>query len=137
MKQLCFCLLTILFVFSGCDYQGSYTFKVKNETSKLITIKFSNNPSYVYGSSENSEEVTISPQEEKIVREIYAPLNNRAHNCLQEHGISFFTELVFDTYVDGVKLEKQLWQPENWIYQCLDDWYAEYTLFITEELLNE
>jgi hypothetical protein len=137
MRKLYFCLLIILFVLSGCDYQGSYTFKVKNESSKEITLKFSNNPSYVYGSSDNREEVTILPQEENIVRVIYAPLNDRAHNCLQEHGISFFTKLVFDTYIDGVKLEKQLWQPDNWTYKGKGDWDAEYRLVITEGLLNE
>jgi hypothetical protein len=134
MKKLCFCLLTILFVLSGCDYEGDYTFNVKNETSKVIILKFSNP---TYGGSQNSEEVTIASQEEKIVRVIYAPINDPAHNCLQEHGMSFFSGLVFDTYIDGVKIEKQLWQPDNWTYKWLDKWGAEYRLAITDELLNE
>lgn len=123
-----------LFLLIGCDYQGSYIFIVKNETSKNVVLKFSNNTDYSTGHSENQQTVTILKGVEKVIRIIDAPLNSPAHDCLNMHGMTFFEELAFDTYLDNVKIEKQLWLPENWTYRETSKWTAEYTLTLTEEL---
>jgi hypothetical protein len=51
------------------------------------------------------------------------------------HGIEYFSELVFDTYVNGEKLEKRLWEAKNWTYHETDRWSGEYRMMITNELL--
>jgi len=136
MKKVFSLFVLSLFIFSGCDYWGFYTFIVKNSTQETITLKFLNNPSYDKH-DENNEEVILLPNEEKIVRIVDAPLNSPAHDCLTEHGIGFFNELVFDTYVNGEKLEKQLWQAENWTYKKKSKYSAEYNMTITNELIEE
>ena len=135
MKKVFSLLVLSLFIFSGCDYWGFYTFKIKNSTQETITLKFLNNSSYERH-DENNEEVILLPDEEKVVRIVDAPLNSPAHDCLTEHGIGFFTELVFDTYVNDEKLEKQLWQAENWVYRHKSKWAAEYYMTITEEMID-
>jgi len=134
MKNL-FYIFILLTLFS-CDYQGSYTFKAKNETSKNIEFRFYYESSQYSSSEEYGQTINLSQGEEKIIRIIDAPLNSEAHDCLKEHGMAYFDELVFDTYVDSIKIEKQLWQPENWIYEKNSKWSADYTLIITDELID-
>ena len=129
-------VVLILFSLFGCDYEGYYTFKVKNETSKKIELRFKNDSLYYSGDKENRDTVYVQSGEEKAVIVIYAPLNSQAHDCLHEHGMTYFKDLVFDTYVDTVKIEKQLWQPDNWTYRKCSKWSAEYKLSITDELLQ-
>ena len=135
MKKAFSLFILSLFVLSGCDYQGSYTFKVKNATQKTITLKFEYD-SRPY-QTENKKEVVLLPAEEKIIRVIDAPLNSPAHDCLVEHGMGYFNELVFDTYVDDENLEKQLWQAENWTYRKLSKWSGEYTMTITNDMIKK
>jgi len=134
MKKIFSLLIFSIFIFSGCDYWGSYTFNVKNETQDTITLKFVNELSQ---DNQNPNEIVLLPTEEKTVITIGAPLNSPAHDCLNEHGMAFFTELVFDTYVNGEKLEKQLWQPENWTYHYKSKYSAEYSMTITEEMIEK
>ena len=136
MKQVFFLFILSLFIFTGCDYQGTYTFKVKNSTQETITLKFLNK-SWSGNVDINKGEVILEPLEEKKVRIVYAPLNDAAHDCLTQHGMAYFEELVFDTYVNGKKLEKQLWQAENWVYRHQSKWSAEYTMTITDEMIEE
>jgi hypothetical protein len=89
MKKLFSLFILSLLCFSGCDYQGSYTFKVKNSTQETITLKFTNK-SWSGNLDINKEEVILVPLEEKTVRIVHAPLNSPAHDCLVEHGIAFF-----------------------------------------------
>ena len=135
MKKVFFLFIFSLLIISGCDYQGDYTFKVKNSTQETITLKFLNK-SWSGNPDVNNEEVILEPLEEKIVRIVYAPLNDAAHDCLTLHGIAYFDELIFDTYVNGEKLEKQLWQAENWIYRHKSKWSAEYTMTITNDMIE-
>jgi hypothetical protein len=136
MKKVFLLLILSLFIFSGCDYQGSYTFKIKNSTKETITLKFVDD-SYSKYHDENQEEVILLPQKEMIVRIVDAPLNSPAHDCLTDHGIAYFKELIFDTYVNGEKLEKQLWQAENWTYNKKSKWSAEYKMTITNEMIEK
>jgi hypothetical protein len=66
MKNL-FYIFILLTLFS-CDYQGSYTFKAKNETSKNIEFRFYYESSQ-YSSSEEyvdrADEIT-SPRRSKL-----------------------------------------------------------------------
>lgn len=134
MRKLFIALILSLFLFSSCDFQGFYTFKVKNSTQETIVLKFLNeSPPYQI---ENKEEVILLPNEDKTIRVIDAPLNSPAHDCLTEHGIGFFNILVFDTYVNDEKLEKQLWQAENWKYRSNSKWSADYSMTITNEMIE-
>ena len=134
MKKVFFLFILSLLFFSGCDYQGFYTFKVKNSTEETITLKFEYE-SRPY-QTENKKEVILLPAEEKVIRVIDAPLNSPAHDCLTEHGMGYFNELVFDTYVNDEKLSKQLWQAENWVYRHISKWSAEYTMTIINEMIE-
>ena len=135
MKKIFSLFILSLFILSSCDYWSSYTFKVINSTQETITLKFEYEL-YPY-QTENNEEVILLPAEEKVIRVIYGPLNSPVHDCLTEHGIAFFRELVFDTYVNNEKLEKQLWQAENWIYQHKSNYSAEYYMTITNEMIQK
>ena len=114
MKKVFSLFILSLLIFSSCDNIGLYTFKVKNSTQEIITFKFEYDA--LPYQTENKKEVILLPEEEKIIRVIDAPLNSPAHDCLAEHGMAYFNELVFDTYVNDDKLEKQLWQADNWKY---------------------
>jgi hypothetical protein len=133
-------IAAVLLSLISCDFQGSYTFKIKNETTKSIEVRFWNNDTYQLNNNDTSrvykERVLILNGQDKIIRVIDAPLNSPAHDCLKMHGLTFFRELVFDTYINGVLLERQLWQPENWTYKKSSKWSAEYSLTITDELIN-
>ena len=140
MKKVFILFILSLFVFSGCDYVGTFTFKIENATQETITLRFVNKS---HSSSlanrlgdGNEEEVILLPQEEKIIRVIDGQLNSRAHDCLTTHGIAFFNELVFDTYVNEEKLDKQLWQSENWTFRETSKWSAEYQMIITNEMIE-
>ena len=135
MKKVFSLFILSLLVFSGCDYQGSYTFKVKNSTQETITLKFEHEPRpYQTG---NKKEVTLLPAEETVIRIIDAPLNSPAHDCLTEHGMGYFNELVFETYINDEKLEKQLWQAENWTYHKNSKYSADYFMTITNEMIEK
>ena len=136
MKKEIIIIILSFFVFSGCDYAGVYTFKIKNSTQEKITLKFVNDvPTWdIY--NENKKEVVLLPTEEKTVR-IIEILNYKAHDCITEHGIASLKELVFDTYVNGEKIEKQLWQAENWTYQKKSKWLAEFNMTIINEMIEK
>lgn len=135
MRKVFSLFILSLFMFISCDYLGSYTFKIKNATQETITLKF-RNESNSYD-EENKEEVILLPTEEKIVRIIDGPLNSSSHDCLTEHGIAYFIELVFDTYVNGEKLERQLWQAENWTYHKNSKYSADYNMTLTDEMIKK
>jgi hypothetical protein len=136
MKKVFSLFILSLLIFSGCDYCGYYTFKVKNSTQETITLKFLNNSSYDRH-DENKEEVILLPSDEKVIRIVDAPLNSPAHDCLTEHGMGYFEELVFDIYVNDKKLEKQLWQAENWTYHKNSKYSADYSMTITNEMIEK
>lgn len=134
MRKLFYIIMAITLV--SCDYQGSYTFIAKNETSKNIELHFLYKNRNYADSSENGRIIKLTEGQEKTIRIINAPLNSKAHDCLREHGMSYFQQLVFDTFIDSVKIEKQLWQPENWDYEKKSKWAANYTLKINNELIS-
>ena len=137
MRKIFFLLILTLLI-SGCDSIGSYTFKVKNSTQETITLKFVNDISHEhYGHDVNKKEIILRPTEEKTVVILDSPLNSAAHDCLTDHGIAYFKGLVFDTYVKGEKLEKQLWQAENWSYHKNSKYSADYYMTITNEMIGK
>lgn len=134
MKKI-FISFFFLLLFSGCDEQGAYSFIIENKTEKNITIKFHIDSSCSFGKNEN--EVTILSEETKTIRIIEGALNSSAHDCLEDHGLKYFNELPFDTYIDGEKIEKELWQKENWTYHKKSSWNAEYKMTITNKSFED
>lgn len=134
-------LFLILASFFGCDFESSYSFIVKNSTDKTIELKFISSTDFSSGNQiekdNNKPVVVLLKDEEKTVRIIYGPLNSSAHDCLKEHGLCYFRDLVFDTYIDGLKLDKQIWQPENWEFNKVSKHSGDYKLMITSELINK
>lgn len=130
-----FSFLFIL-LFSSCDYQGSYSFLIENKTEKDVTIKFRNDS---YCSFHNNEkEVVILSGEEKKVRVIEGALNSSSHDWLKEQKETYLIdEILFDTYIGEERINKELWQRENWSYHKNGRWEAEYKMIITNELLEE
>jgi len=96
------------------DYSGTYWFTIKNSTQKTITLKFIK--SLDYGNNiKNMDEVILLPKQEKVVRTFL--LDGVYPNDVRKTSFNErFSELVFDTYVDGKKFDKELWQPENWTF---------------------
>ena len=135
MKKLSILFILSLILLSGCDFMGIFTFIIKNSSDTTITLKFQNKANFLPDGA--SEEMILLPSEEKIIRVIFGELNSPAHDCLTIHGIAYFKELVFDTYVNGVKLEKQLWQAENWTYCSTSKWNGEYRMIITNKMIDK
>lgn len=50
--------------------------------------------------------------------------------------MTYFEELIFDPYIDSVKLGKQLWDPVNWTYTSSSKWAATYYMAITGEMIE-
>ena len=138
MKKAHYWIFPVFFLLVACDYWATYTFEVENSTSKNIKLVFSN-PSNSFSNNENGEVIILLPKDKKTIRiiECVEEWNTYAHDCLHEHGIAFLKELVFDTYLDNVKIEKQLWQEHNWTYKKLSKMTATYSLTITEELCQQ
>jgi hypothetical protein len=127
-------VLVIVFSLPSCDYQGCSSSFVKNTTLKEIEIRFQNTS---YDRSEsNPQTVTIPAGEEKKIRTIWREVNSTAHNCLQVHDLSYLDELIFDVYINEKKVDSQIWLPENWIYEKIDDWEENYRITITPEMCN-
>ena len=137
MKKTFLLYILILITFNNCDFKSSYTFIAKNSTNDTIVMKFVNHDIYEY-SDVNKEEVVLNSQEEKIIRVVSSEkqFNSKAHDCLTMHGMDYFSELIFDTYVNNVKLEIQLYKAENWIYEKTSDFSATYYMTITNEMLE-
>lgn len=133
LKNIIF-LFLFLIQFS-CDYWGDYGFKLKNGTSKLVELRFNDTTVYKEGKDTVNHDIVIIPiGAEKTIRIIPSPLNTPAHDCLHEHGMTYFHELIFDTYLDGKKVNKQIWQPENWEYKKISKYSAEYKMTLTDQL---
>lgn len=132
-------LFIVLLSFSSCvqtDTSGTYWFIIKNSTQKTITLKFTK--SLDYGNDiKNMDEVILLPTQEKIVRTFLTDFGVYPHDVIKTSFNEMFSELVFDTYVDGKKLDKELWQPENWtFYAKKSEWEAEYKMIITDKNLG-
>lgn len=127
MRNLFATLLLPIFL-AGCDYQGTYTFDIENELSSIVKVVLIN---------QNNQEIVFQPNEKKTLIIIDAPINSPAHDCLKEHGIEYFNELVFDIYIDDVKLKKQLWQSQYWLYTKRSKYSAKYKLILTEEIIAQ
>lgn len=114
----------------SCDQLASYSFAIKNDTSNQIQLIFEN---YF---EEQKDTVLLSPNEEKVVTIITGSLNSPAHDCLHEHGMTYFQQLIFDTYINGEKIGKQFWHPDNWKFSSLSNWSANYSMTLTNELIE-
>lgn len=134
MKKIIISLFLILFLYS-CDTIGSYSIIVENKTETDITIKFHNDSHCSF--NDNPKDVIIMPGEDKIVRIIEGALNTPSHDWLSDIEDRHIKEILFDTYADGEKIEKELWQRENWTYHKIRRWKAEYKMVITNDLLEE
>lgn len=138
MKAIRYFFIVLLF-FNSCvqiDHVGTYRFVIKNSTQKTITLKFIK--SLDYGNNiKNLDEVTLFPAEEKVVRTFLID-DVYPNDVIKTQFDKWFSELVFDTYLDGKKLDKELWQPENWTYYYdkKSEWEAEYKMIITDKNLD-
>lgn len=132
MKKYLFLIIVSFLFFLGCgEPNGSYSFIIKNSTSETIKIKFLNN-----NNSIDMEEVILLSSEEKFVRLIDIGIGVYPSDFIKTHFYEDFSELIFDTYIDGNKLDKDLWLPENWTYSKKSEWEAEYKMTITNEMLD-
>jgi len=134
MKKIVSIIVLNFILLASCDFIGTYSFVIKNASDEIITLKFKNISSL--SPEENKEIVVLLPSEEKKVRDVSGQLNSRSHDCFTKHGIAYFRELVFDTYVNGEKLEKQLWHAENWTYYSKSFMYGVYMMTITNEMIR-
>lgn len=128
--------LLMLFL-QGCDYLSFYNYYISNELAEEVELRFywTSTSEYDEG-SENAESVIIKPQEKKLIRSLSGPLNSVVHDCMNEHGMTYSKEIIFDTYINGEKLEKQLWQPQNWSFKSNSKYSGEYTMVITEDMVK-
>ena len=137
MRTIHFLFIALLFL-SSCtytEYYSIYKFSMENTTQDTITIQFAE--PLDYGNNiENPNEVILLPRQEKIVRtflrETSYPIDYK-----EDVFYNIFRELVFDTYVNGEKLDKELWKYENWTYyEEKSKGNAKYKMIITDNILD-
>lgn len=130
--------LFLLLGVSSCtkEYINHYSFTIKNSTEDTITIKFLE--VLDYGNDiDNKQEVTIFPSEEKNIRN-FMFYSRESNDLIKTNFDTMFPELKFNTFINGVKLEKDLWLPDNWTYyKKPKKWEAEYKIIITDNMLGE
>jgi hypothetical protein len=66
-------------------------------------------------------------------------MNEEANDFLTDEIIinsGYWDILIFDTYINDEKLEKELWRANNWTYKRNSKWSAEYSLIITNQTIN-
>ena len=129
---LFFCML--LFTACEVDYEGHYDFWVKNESSKALTLRFTHENDTLYNPSDTLP-ILLNPGEEKVVRYIHLGWATFPSDIINAEFETFFQGIIFDTYVDGEKLDQQLWLPEYWSYERTSEWGARYSMTITEDML--
>ena len=137
MRTIHFLFIALLFL-SSCtytEYYSIYKFSMENTTQDTISIQFAE--PLDYGNNiENPNEVVLLPGQEKIVRtflrETSYPIDYK-----EDVFYNIFRELVFDTYVNGEKLDKELWKYENWTYyEEKPKGNAKYKMIITDNILD-
>ena len=137
MRTIHFLFIALLFL-SSCiytEYCSTYKFSMENTTQDTITIQFAE--PLDYGNNiENPNEVILLPRQEKIVRtflrETSYPIDYK-----EDVFYNIFRELVFDTYINGEKLDKELWKYENWTYyEEKSKGNAKYKMIITDNILD-
>ena len=137
MRTIHFLFIALLFL-SSCtytEYYSIYKFSMENTTQDTISIQFAK--PLDYGNNiENPNEVILLPRQEKIVRtflrETSYPIDYK-----EDVFYNIFRELVFDTYVNGEKLDKELWKYENWTYyEEKPKGNAKYKMIITDNILD-
>ena len=139
MKTIHFLFITLLFL-SSCiytEYCSTYKFSMENTTQDTITIQFAE--PLDYGNNiENPNEVILLPGQEKIVRTfIFDNLSRNTIDYKEDVFYNIFRELVFDTYVNEEKLDKELWKYENWTYyEEKPKGNAKYKMIITDNILD-
>ena len=139
MKTIHFLFITLLFL-SSCiytEYCSTYKFSMENTTQDTITIQFAE--PLDYGNNiENTNEVILLPGQEKIVRTfIFDNLSRNTIDYKEDVFYNIFRELVFDTYINGEKLDKELWKYENWTYyEEKSKGKAKYKMIITDNILD-
>ncbi|MCO5269048.1 MAG: hypothetical protein M9897_09160 [Brumimicrobium sp.] len=144
MKNIFFCTVLCFSLFFSCttdkDFWSTYSFNIKNDTQDTISIKFLKELNYDNSFNDNDiinwQEVVLYPEEKKDVRTFkLGGINPNDH--LKTSFDNMFSELIFNTYINGIKLEKDLWQPDNWVYQKISDREAEYKMTITDDMIGE
>lgn len=115
----------------GTDPVTLYHFIINNETDKILTLDFKNSLPYSIPAHPNSDEIVLLPNQEMRVRN-FAFDSPDVADCIKTDFDFLFGELVFDTYVDGEKTDKELWRPENWTFCPVSKNEAEYKMVITE-----
>lgn len=103
------------FLFVSCnrpDPVSFYHFIVKNETDKILTLDFKDSLPYTISTYPNPDRLVLEPNQEKRVRTFTTDAPNVA-DFRQSDFDFLFGGLVFDTYIDGRKIDKELWRSEN------------------------
>lgn len=122
------------FLFVSCngpDPVSFYHFIVKNETDKILTLDFKDSLPYTISTYPNPDQLVLKPNQEKRVRTFTTDAPNVA-DFRQSDFDFLFGGLVFDTYIDGRIIDKELWRSENWTFCSVSKNVAEYKMTITE-----
>lgn len=139
MKYLIFYSTLCLLLFISCGkkefFPTKYSFVITNSSQKTITLKFLKELDYG-NSIENKQEITLHPSEKKVIRTFTFEEFSEATDILNTVFNDRFIELKFDTYVDSIKLDKNLWEPINWTYKSISKNDAEYEMKITNNIIS-
>jgi len=128
MKKVFFLFVLTVFTFSGCSKMCEYRFKVKNVSQEKVTLM------------NEDKELELLPNEERIIFVGYDLTDIEAHDIYTDHEIidhGLWNELIFETYVNNEKLDKELWRPEYWTYKRISKWLAEYNMTITDKMIEK
>ena len=128
MKKVFFLFVLTVFTLAGCSKMCEYRFKMTNATQEKITLM-----------NEYSE-VELPPNEERIIFIGHDLSDIEAHDVYTEdeiinHGL--WNEMMFETYVNDEKLDKELWRPEYWTYKRISKWLGEYSMTVTNKMIEK
>ncbi len=115
---------------NGPDPVSFYHFIVKNETDKILTLDFKYSMPYSIPAYPNPDQLVLEPNQEMRVR----TFTNDAPNVADFRQSDFdflFDGLAFDIYVDGQKIDKELWRSQSWTFCQVSENVAEYRMTIT------
>ncbi len=135
MKRKHFLIVGVFaLLFVSCDRRPEpislYHFIVKNETDKTLTLEFKDSLPYTISAYPNPDRLVLNPNQEMRVK-TFAFESPRVADCIQSDFSFQFGALVFDLYVNGQQIDKELWRPERWTYCAVSKNVAEYKMTIT------
>ncbi|MDR0232354.1 MAG: hypothetical protein LBI82_09585 [Dysgonamonadaceae bacterium] len=136
MKNFFLLSLLLVVIMSSCDFFGEYRYYIENGlASDTVTIKTHRN-GYRYPTENMDSVFVLLPKERKLINVLpTGPSGKHEHpGDIMEAG--YYELGQFEVFINGVKLEKSLWERKYWEYTT-KELEGTYLLVIDEQIISE